>query len=268
MLTPRLFFSTAVLLGLAGVLAACGPSTSGADVSDLPCVASTPGLLGPSDLPSGMVTEVAPAEVGGSFGSGFPGYVGASAAYFYWSGIPSPTAAPDGRPGAFNVPTGLAFYQQHPNQVVQIAEQVSDFGSASGAASWMSEQRRDYPPNNVADYGSGVTADPSVPALGDDAFMYQVDVGAPNSSTPFTGSFVGDVLTDYEVQEGGTVYAVAVDGAPGANGASVASSLMNQLLQRENSACGATLPTLNPGPTPTPPPSDTPQPAAGEGTSA
>ena len=184
----------------------------------------------------------------------YPGYVGASAAYYAWTGLYSGSGASAGG-SPVNVPSDAAFFQNHPSQVVQVAVQISDFGSATSADRWVTEQRIDWPPNDVANYGSGVTSNPSTPILGDDTFMYQVDKGAPYSSVPFSGPFVGRVYTNLEVRSASVVYALAIDSGPMVDGQALARRLMDQFLAREASTCAVVTPTLNPSATPSSAPS-------------
>lgn len=93
-------------------------------------------------------------------------------------------------------------------------------------------------PNDIPMYGSGVELTPSMPRMGDDALLYEIDKGAPYNSVPHSGPFVGDVYTDIQVREGDLIYALSIDSGPGADPATLAVSLVQKLMAKEQAVCG------------------------------
>jgi hypothetical protein len=65
----------------------------------------------------------------------------------------------------------------------------------------MASRRMEHPPEDIANYGCGVERSPTVPPMGDDTFIYQIDNGAPNTSTPFTGPYPGHVVSHLMAKE-------------------------------------------------------------------
>ena len=204
----------------------------------------------------------------GLFGNGdadFPGYVGASSAYFSWAGLSSGAAMSmiaewwaslnkSGAPGPGDFPTSGALFTTYPQQILQVAEQVSDFGSVSDAQNWMASQRQEHQPNTIPDYGDGVQDNPAVALIYDDTFVYRIDYGAPYSSLAYTGPYLGDVYTNIEVRQQQIIYAIAIDAAPAVDAVSVAVSLMQKLTANESGVCVVPTPLPDEG-SPTPPPS-------------
>jgi hypothetical protein len=261
-----------VSTGLVVAALACGcgaiHSTAAPD-SGVPCIAQPLGLLLASDMPTSMGLEGPPTTVTtlgllGSDNADYLGFVGASRAYFQWTGLSSGEGQTDvalwwtsqnesGPPGSGDFPHSGALFSDFPKQVLQVAEQVSDFGVVSNAQNWMASQRQEHQPNTVPDYGYGVQGDPVVPTIGDDTFMYQIDNGAPYSSTPYTASYVGDVYTNIEVRQSQIVYAIAIDASPGVEAVSLGVSLIEKLIASEAGQCPLPSP-LPAGSVPTPTP--------------
>lgn len=102
----------------------------------------------------------------------------------------------------------------------------------------MASQRGSNRFNTVPDYGNGVERVGRVPAVGDDAFMYQIDDGAAYNSAPHTGPYVGHIYTDIQVRVGPLMFALSIDSGPAANPAALAVSLMRSLMAKERSVCG------------------------------
>jgi hypothetical protein len=190
----------------------------------------------------------------GLFGNGdsaYPGYVGNASASFYWTGLASPNAqALIGQdwasrnysgtppPGDF-LPSGGELYNAYPQRVFLVAEGVDNFGSVVNAEQWMRYQRHDNPQNMNPKFGNGVESDPTVAALGDDIFVYQLDRGAPTASSDYTGAFVGDVYTDLEVRTGALIYSISLDASPGVDAVGQAVSLVQHLMSKEAANCSS-----------------------------
>jgi hypothetical protein len=221
----------------------------------LPCVLQTFTLLTKTEIPVPLTPEFpATSRAGGpgllDNGAAFyPDYVGDADAYFSWTGLLSGTPAAmvatayaaSGnkaplQPG--ELPEGGPLYTTYPRQIFQVAEATSDFGSVVTAKRWMASQRMEHPPEDIANYGSGVERSPAVPSMGDDTFIYQIDSGARYDSTPFTGPYVGHVYTDIEVRVSDVIFAVSVDSGPSVDSASFAASVVSHLVAKEKSVCG------------------------------
>jgi hypothetical protein len=237
------------------VQVAQSPASKASKVTDASCAIQTSGLLAADDLPPQMATQGPPPSTSttlGLLGNGdaaYPGYVGNASAAFFWKGLSSPSSeasvdqgwtavngSGEPTPGDF-IPNGGPLYTENPAQVFLIAEEVSDFGSVANAQLWMSGQREVNQTNTDAKYGAGVESLPIAPQLGDDTFLFEVDKGAPTDSDSYTGAFVGDVYSDIQVRVGQLLYAISVDAAPGANGASITEGLVQQLMAKEAAAC-------------------------------
>lgn len=239
-------------------LTACGYrglAGAGQTAATESCVTVTAHLIPASAMPTPMSLEMEPARTTTLGGLGpdqlsprYPDYRGAASQYFYWTGLQSAegsTASPSAfEPAAF--PHSGSLYSQHPSQVIQIAEQVSDFGAVSDAQHWMTQQRLNNPPNDKPMYGNGVTTNPAMPVLGDDTFAYQIDVGAPYQPGSYTGPLTGDVYTNLEVRQGSVIYAIAIDAAPQYPALSEAETLILAQGRIDAAACAVPLPTQNP----------------------
>ncbi len=125
-----------------------------------------------------------------------------------------------------------------PTQISQLAEEVIAYRSIAIADRWMLGQKASNQPNDIPMYANGVELTPTIPSLGDDAFLYQIDKGAPYDSTPYIGPFVGDIYTDIQVREGDVIYALSINSGPEANPAFLAVSLVQKLMTKEHAACG------------------------------
>jgi hypothetical protein len=236
---PRIA-AVSLRIGCVIALGACGtaPDASGAlDASRAPCVISIAALLTQSQLPSHMKPE-SPASTNlgviGPYGDltgkpDFPGSIGETNEYFQWTGVSD--AQLSEAPGAGST------YVTDPTQVFQLAEEISDWGTLSNAERWMGGQRLSNQPNNIPDYGNGPERIPPVPAMGDDAFMYQIDDGAPYGHTPQIGPFVGHIYTDIEVRLGVVIFAISIDAGPDANPGALAVSTMQQMLANDQTVC-------------------------------
>jgi hypothetical protein len=220
----------------------------------LPCVLQTFTLLTAAEIPVRLTPEFPAVSKAGGPGlldngdAYYTGYVGDADAYFGWSGLLSgtPAAMVAGAYAASgnkaplqlaDLPEGGPLYTTYPHQIFQVAEATSDFGSVLTAKRWMASQRMEHPPEDIANYGSGVERSPTVPSMGDDTFIYQIDDGAPYNSTPYTGTYVGHIYTDIEVRVGGVIFAVSVDSGPSIDAASFAASVVSHLIAKEQSAC-------------------------------
>lgn len=120
----------------------------------------------------------------------------------------------------------------------QFAEEVTDYGTVASAERWMLGQKTSNQPNDIPMYGNGVEVTPRLPAMGDDALLYQIDKGAPYYAGPYTGPFVGDIYTDIQVRVGDVIYALSINSDPDANPAALAVSLVQKLMAKEKATCG------------------------------
>jgi len=213
------------------ILGGCGVPTGGTralqptadtvpdvSLSARPCAIQTVGLLNVAQLPPGLeptgppMSEVGPRAL---LDDGTDGSVGNANEYFR----ATTTAAA-------------------PKRVSQLAEEVTDYGTVASADRWMLGQRASNRPNNIPMYGNGVEVTPTIPAMGDDALLYQIDKGAPYSSIPYSGTFVGDIHTDIQVRAGDLIYALSIDSGPAANPATLAVSLVQRLIAKGRAVCG------------------------------
>ena len=159
----------------------------------------------------------------------FPGSIGETNEYFEWTGVSAAQLS--------QIPDGATIYDTDPTQVFQLAEEISDWGTLSNAERWMAGQRGSNENNTIPRYGNGVERIPPVPAMGDDAFMYQIDDGAAYESAPYTGPFVGHIYTNIEVRVSVVILALSIDAGPGANPGALAVSTMQTMLANEESVC-------------------------------
>jgi hypothetical protein len=196
---------------------ATAASVPGFRLSARPCAIQTAGLLDLTQLPPGLeptgppLSELGP---GALLDDATDGSVGSANQYF--QGTPA-------------VP---------PRQITQLAEEVTDYGTVASADRWMRGQRASNQPNDIPMNGNGVERTPRIPAMGDDALLYQIDKGARYNSNPYAGPFVGDVYTDIQVREGGVIYALSIDSGPAVNPATLAVSLVQKLMTKERAVCG------------------------------
>jgi hypothetical protein len=185
------------------------------NLSTRPCIIQTPGLLTLKDLPQGLTPAGLPESSVGPrslLDEATDGSVGHADQYFQENGTVS--------------------------SLSQLAEEVTDYGTVASAERWMLGQKASNQPNDIPMYGNGVEVTPRIPAMGDDALLYQIDKGAPYSPGPYTGPFVGDIYTDIQVREGDVIYALSIDSGPGANPAALAVSLVQKLMAKETTTCG------------------------------
>lgn len=238
---PRVV-AAGLTLGCAVALGACGTGSttpSGAlDAShNVPCAISTAVLLNQSQLPPHMKSQ-APAlttlGVIGPYGDltgkpDFPGSIGDTNEYFQWTGVSDAQLS--------KTPDGATIYDTDPVQVILLAEEISDWGTLGNAERWMAGQRASNENNTNPRYGNGVERIPTVPAMGDDAFMYQIDDGAAYVAAPYTGPFVGHIYTNIEVRVGVVILALSIDAGPGAGPGALAVSTMQTMLANAESVC-------------------------------
>jgi hypothetical protein len=267
--SPHRIAAGIVCLGSCLVATGCGVSRANAHATriattaaptfnapGLPCAVQTFTLLTPDEIPVRLTPEFPPNSRAGGPGlldngdAAYPGYVGDAAAYFAWTGLLSgaPAAmvasayATTGNQAPLqlgDLPQGGPLYTTYPDQVFQVAEATSDFGSVVTAERWMTAQRMDHPTEDVANYGSGVERSSTLASMGDDAFIYQIDMDAPNVSTPYSGAYIGHSYTDVEVRAGDVIFAVSVDSGPDIDSSSFATSVVSHLMAKEESACGS-----------------------------
>lgn len=210
------------VLGGCGVAAGSAPSAGrtaspypGVNLLARPCIIQTLGLLTLSDLPKGLTPAGPPLSSVGPrslLDEATDGSVGHADQYFQEKGTAS--------------------------SLSQLAEEVTDYGTVASAVRWMLGQEASNRPNDIPMYANGVEATPEIPAMGDEAFLYQIDKGAPYTSGPYTGPFVGDIYTDIQVREGDVIYALSIDSGPGTKSVALALSLAQQLMAKERATCG------------------------------
>lgn len=208
-------------------------------LTDRRCAIQTIGLLTAAQLPPHMTAQwpatsflgaIGPYHDLGGGGPFYPGSIGRADGDFRWTGFPSQPLQ--------GVPANGSLYVSHPTQVFQLIEEIDDWGTVANATRWMAGQRGSNTLNTIPDYGNGVERVVSVPATGDDAFMYQIDEGAAYNSTPHTGPYVGHIYTDIGVRLGALMFALSIDSGPDANPASLAVSLARSLMAKEQAVCG------------------------------
>jgi hypothetical protein len=230
-----------VSIGCAIALGACGAGSTTRPAQDAshngPCVISTAALLTQSQLPPHMTSE-SPASTNlgviGPYGDltgkpEFPGSIADTNEYFRWTGVSDAQLS--------QVPDGATIYDTDPTQVFQLAEEISDWGTLSNAERWMAGQRLSNVTNTIPDYGNGVERIPPVSAMGDDAFMYQIDDGAPYGWAPYTAAYVGHIYTNIEVRVGVVILALSIDAGPGANPGALAVSTMQKMIVNADAVC-------------------------------
>jgi hypothetical protein len=228
----------------AAVSPAASPRATASPVPGLPCALQPGALLTLADMPAHLVVESPPEGRVGPLGlldngdAYYPGYVGHSYASFDWSGFLSGPSGAAGRQSSPSIPATGPLYSSSPGQVLQVAEQVSDFGSLTNAQRWMTVQHQCNQPNDIPNTNNGVERDATVPRLGDDTLVYQLDDGAPPSFKPFTGPFVGHVYTDIVVRQGDLIFAIGIDSGPNIDAVSLAQSLIINLLAKDAAMCG------------------------------
>jgi hypothetical protein len=195
------------------------------NLSSRPCAIQTVTLLTQAELPPGLTPEGSPVSETGPrslLDDTTDGSVGSVDATF--QAVASAPADP-------TAVTQLA-------HVVQVAEEIVDYGTVAIAERWMSEQKANNRPNDVPMYANGVERTPAVPSLGDDTLMYQVDQGAPYKPAPYDGPYIGTVYTDIQVRDGDLIYAISLISVPDTGVASLAVSVMRALIAKEQSVCG------------------------------
>jgi hypothetical protein len=213
-------------------------------IPGLPCVVQPETLLTATDLPANLIVQFPPSgRVGGpglldNGDAAYPGYVGRSTASFQWSGFDPGPVGSNGTQTSPSLPTGGELYTSTPGQVLQLSEEASDWGSVANAERWMMSQHQEHQPNDIANTRNGVEVNPTVASLGDDTLVYQIDEGAPPSSQPFTGPFVGHVYTGIEVRQGELIFAISIDSGPTLDAASLAQTLMTKLIANDAMSCG------------------------------
>jgi hypothetical protein len=123
-------------------------------------------------------------------------------------------------------------------QIVQIAEGIVDYGTVATAQRWLRAQEVSHRPNDSPMFGDGVERTPQMPALGNDTFMYQIDIGAPYTSHRYDGPYIGRVDTNVQVRDGDLIYAIDILSVPDTGMAPLAISLTRALIAKEQSVCG------------------------------
>lgn len=196
------------------------------NLSSRPCAIQTVTLLTRAQLPPGLTPQFPPlSETGprGLLDGKTDGSVGSVHATFQSVGSP--------------VPTGATAVTQHAH-IVQVAEEIVDYGTVVIAERWMSGQTASNRPNDLPMYANGVERNPVVPTLGDDTLLYQLDQGAPYKPVPYDGPYVGSVYTDIQVRDGDLIYAISFISIPDTGMAPLAVAVMRALIAREQSVCG------------------------------
>jgi hypothetical protein len=77
-----------------------------------------------------------------------------------------------------------------------------------------------------------------MPTLGNDTFIYQIDIGAPYTSHRYDGPYIGRVDTNVQVRDGDLIYAIDILSVPDTGMAPLAISLTRALIAKEQSVCG------------------------------
>lgn len=204
--------------GVAGGAPSAGRTASrypDVNLAARPCIIQILGLLNLSDLPRGLTPAGPPLSSVGTrslLDEATDGSVGHADQYFQKNGTVS--------------------------SLSQLAEEVTDYGTVASAERWMLGQKASNRANDIPMYGNGVEAIPEIPAMGDDALLYQIDKGAPYDAGPYTGPFVGDIYTDIQVRVGDVIYALSIDSDPDADPVGLAVSLVQQLMAKETATCG------------------------------
>jgi hypothetical protein len=196
------------------------------NLSGGPCAIQTITLLTQVELPPGLTPQGSPVSETGPrslLDDTTDGSVGSVDATFQAVGSSAPTG-----------PTAVT----QPAHIVQVAEEIVDFGTVVIAQRWMNEQKANNRPNDVPMYANGVERNPGVPALGGDTLMYQLDQGAPYKPVPYDGPYIGTVYTDIQVRDGDLIYAISFISVPDIGVASLAVSVMRALIAKERSVCG------------------------------
>jgi hypothetical protein len=123
--------------------------------------------------------------------------------------------------------------------VFRVVEEVSDWQSPASAMTWMRELQQRHQPDDFPLSGEGVERTPSVSRMGDAAFMYQIDYGAPRVTGPYSGPFVGHLYTAIDVLQGDVIFGIGIDSGPSIDAASLARALALKLLTKSTAACTA-----------------------------
>lgn len=231
---------TSVVLGLCASLAlgGCGvvpgavhPAQHAAafpdgHLSSGPCAIQTATLLTQAELPPGLTPQSPPVSESGPralLDDKTDGSVGSVNATF--------------QSVAFSASTGPTI-ATHPAHIIQVAEEVVDYGTVATAELWMSGQKANNRPNDLPMYANGVERNPMVPALGDDTLLYQLDQGAPYKPVPYDGPYVGTVYTDIQVRDADLIYAISFISIPDTGMAALGGTVMRSLIAKEQSVCG------------------------------
>jgi len=207
-----------------GVQPARGTATAYPDVnlSSRPCAVQVISLLTTSEMPRGLSPQgPAQSETGprSLLDNTTDGSVGSAFQYFQLSGLAAPATAVRA-------------------QITQIAEGIVAYGTVAIAERWLSGQEVSHRSNDSPMFGDGVERSPQVPALGNDTFMYQIDIGAPYTSHNYVGPYVGRVDTNIEVRDGDLIYAIDIISVPDTGMAPLAISVIRALVAKERSVCG------------------------------
>lgn len=195
------------------------------NLSSRPCAIQTITLLTQGELPPGLTPQGPPVSETGPrslLDDNTDEFVGSVDATFQSVGS--------------STPAGPAVAQ--PAHIVQVAEEIVDYGTVAVAERWMSEQKANNRPNDLPMYANGVERTPEAPALGDDTLLYQLDQGAPYKPVPYDGPYIGTVDTDIQVRDGDLIYAISFISVPDTGMASLAVSVMRALVAKERSICG------------------------------
>lgn len=211
-------------VGRRGAQPAHGTATAFPDVkiSSRPCAVQAISLLTASEMLPG-VTPQGPAtlETGprALLGNATDGSVGSAFQYFQPAGKSASTASSRA-------------------QIIQIAEGIVDYGTVATAQRWLSGQEASHRPNDSPMFGDGVERTPQAPALGNDTFIYQIDIGAPYTSHKYDGPYIGRVDTNVQVRDGDLIYAIDIISVPDTGMAPLAISFTRALIAKEQAVCG------------------------------
>lgn len=190
------------------------------NLSSRPCAIQTITLLTKSEMPANLTPQGPPeSELGARalLGDATDGSVGSAFESFQSIGMRYPIPRP---------------------QVVQLADEIVDYGTVAAAERWMGGQEASNRPNNMPMYGNGVERVVATSVLGNDTFMYQIDEGAPYKPVPYNDPYIGTVYTDIQARDGDLIFAVSIVSVPDTGMASLALSVVRALMAREHAVCG------------------------------
>lgn len=215
----------------------------GMPTSGLPCAAQTTGLLGGTDMPSGMTlwsesssSKLGLFTMGDSPSNPYSHFLGRTVGTFLWTGLygGTPLSLAGQRWAELHatskVPIGYipdegALFTAYPRQVFRASESTVVFGTSDEAVLWMNSQHINSPHSDPGP-ANGVVTNPQVPRIGDDTFAFQVSNGSS-----------GDLVTAVDVRVGSVTLGITLDSGPQLDALPIVLSLIHKLVAREQSTC-------------------------------